>query len=122
MFWIGLVVGWWVGEFTVLVIMLILNRFGKEDRAQEKTERDKNIMQKWQNNSKQFAEIIKIIDGVNCVTCCPNGEKKCDCFYDKQCDGLTMSRATKLWDAGYRKVSKQTLDELREELQNEFNK
>lgn len=41
MFWIGLVVGWWVGEFTVLVIMLILNRFGKEDRLQEKVERDK---------------------------------------------------------------------------------
>lgn len=41
MFWIGLVVGWFVGEFTVLVIMLILNRFGKEDRSQEKVERDK---------------------------------------------------------------------------------
>ena len=41
MFWIGLVVGWFVGEFAVLMIMLILNRFGKEDRLQEKVERDK---------------------------------------------------------------------------------
>lgn len=41
MFWIGLVVGWFVGEFAVLMIMLILNRFGKEDKLQEKVERDK---------------------------------------------------------------------------------
>ena len=41
MFWIGLVVGWFVGEFTVLMIMLILNRFDKEDRLQERVERDK---------------------------------------------------------------------------------
>lgn len=40
MFWIGLVVGWFVGEFTVLMIMLILNRFTKEE-LQEKVERDK---------------------------------------------------------------------------------
>lgn len=40
MFWIGLVAGWFVGEFTVLMIMLILNRFTKEE-LQEKVERDK---------------------------------------------------------------------------------
>ena len=111
MFWIGLAVGVVIGDIVTFIILATM----------QINKRDKNIMQKWQNSSKQLAEIIKIIDGTNCMTCCPNGEKKCDCFYDKQCDGLTMSRATKLWDAGYRKVSKQTLDELRAELQNEFN-
>lgn len=111
MFWIGLAVGVVIGDIITFIILATV-QIGKKEEP---------FMEKWQKNSKQFGEIMRIIDNTNCVTSCPNGDKKCDCFYDKQCDGLTMSRATALWNAGYRKVSKQTLDELRAELQKECN-